>query len=257
MGLYGKPGFNVMGIKELVSRSGVNSDMLQDIYCMKMKAGDVRTFFSDRDEQAILLLEGDVVYGFDGYEERAVRNNVFDDGMYVLHISKDTKAVVTAKKDSELLIQVTDNDRVFPPKLYRPEDCSDVICGEGLCRGTCVRLVRTAFDHRNAPYSNMVMGEVISNQGGWTSYVPHWHPQPEVYYYRFDKPQGFGAGFAGSEVFKVEDGSFLAIPGGVTHPQSSAPGYRMYYVWMIRHLPGDPWTDRIEDPDHTWLYDFK
>ena len=177
--------------------------------------------------------------------------------MYVLHISRGIKAAVSARQDSEVLIQATDNERSFKSKLYRPEDCRDVISGKDLCRGTCVRLVRTAFDHSNAPYSNMVMGEVISNQGGWTSYVPHWHPQPEVYYYRFDKPQGVGAGFAGSEVFKVEDGSFLAIPGGVTHPQSSAPGYRMYYVWMIRHLPDDPWTDRIEDPDHTWLYGYK
>ena len=257
MGLYGKPEYNGLGIKELVSRNGENRDMLMDISCVKLKAGDVKTFFSDKDEQAILLLEGEIIYKWNGKEEKASRNNVFDDGMFVLHISKETAATVCAVKDSEILVQATENEKSFEGKLYRPEDCSDVTSGQGLCRGTCVRLVRTAFDHNNAPYSNMVMGEVLSEQGGWTSYVPHWHPQPEVYYYKFDNPHGFGAGFAGDNVFKVEDGSFLSIPGGVTHPQSSAPGYRMYYVWMIRHLPDNPWTDRIEDPDHVWLYDFK
>ncbi len=257
MGLYGKPEYNILGIKELVSRKGENADMLQDVYCMKLKAGEVKSFYSEFDETAVLLMQGEIVYKWNGREEKASRGNVFEDGMYVLHFSNETKVEVCAEKDSEILIQATDNDRTFEAKLYRPEDCSDVTSGEGLCRGTCVRLVRTAFDYHNAPYSNMVMGEVISNQGGWTSYVPHWHPQPEVYYYRFDKPQGFGAGFVGDKAFKVEDDSFIAIPGGETHPQSSAPGYRMYYVWMIRHLPGNPWTDRIEDPDHTWLYDFK
>jgi hypothetical protein len=24
---------------------------------------------------------------------------------------------------------------------------------------------------------------------------------------------------------------------------------------MIRHLEGDPWTSRVDDPRYTWLYD--
>ena len=103
----------------------------------------------------------------------------------------------------------------------------------------------------------MVMGEIIVPQGGWSSYPPHQHPQPEVYYYRFEKPQGFGGCFIGDDVYKISDGSFCAIPGGFTHPQVNAPGYPMYYVWMIRHLDGNPWTDRIFDPAHKWLLDEK
>ena len=36
-----------------------------------------------------------------------------------------------------------------------------------------------------------------------------------------------------------------------------APGYRMYTVWMIRHLDGKPWlqTDRCEDERYVWLHD--
>jgi len=26
---------------------------------------------------------------------------------------------------------------------------------------------------------------------------------------------------------------------------------------MIRHLDGNPWTDRIDDPAHVWLLDEK
>ncbi|MCI8694935.1 MAG: 5-deoxy-glucuronate isomerase, partial [Lachnospiraceae bacterium] len=116
------------------------------------------------------------------------------------------------------------------------------------------RQVLTVFDYENAPYSNMVMGEVFHKPGCWSSYPPHFHPQPELYYYEFDKPQGFGVGFVGEECFRVEDQGCLAITPMHAHQQAAAPGYRMYYAWLIRHLEGDPWRKtRIVDPAHEWL----
>ena len=67
------------------------------------------------------------------------------------------------------------------------------------------------------------------------------HPQPEVYVYKFDRPQGFGAAFIGEDTFRTETNAYVAIPGGDIHPQVTAPGYAMWYSWMIRHLPDDPW----------------
>jgi len=103
----------------------------------------------------------------------------------------------------------------------------------------------------------MVLGEVLNDRGNWSGYIPHEHPQPETYYFLFDREEGFGASFVGDAVYKSTHGSFSAIPGGVTHPQVCAPGYRMYTCWMIRHLDGNPWTDRIDDIRYTWLYDAK
>ena len=45
----------------------------------------------------------------------------------------------------------------------------------------------------------------------------------------------------------------LGIPGGVIHPQVTAPAFLMYYCWMIRDLEDNPWTDRIVDPRYTWI----
>lgn len=82
-------------------------------------------------------------------------------------------------------------------------------------------------------------------------------PQPECYYFKFDRPEGFGASFVGDQVFKSVDNSFSAIPGGCLHPQAVAPGFQMYTCWMIRHLDGDPWlqTTRNEDERYLWLHD--
>ena len=103
----------------------------------------------------------------------------------------------------------------------------------------------------------MVLGEVLNDKGNWSGYLPHRHPQPETYYFKFDRPEGFGASFVGDQVFKSTDGSFSAIPGGELHPQAVAPGFQMYTCWMIRHLDGNPWlqTTRNEDERYLWLHD--
>lgn len=106
--------------------------------------------------------------------------------------------------------------------------------------GCMRREIKTFFDYDNAPYSNMVLGEVLNFPGKWSSYPPHHHPQPEVYFHRFDKLQGFGVSFAGGEIFKSGHNGLTVITSGF-HSQGAAPGYAMCYVWGIRHLDGDPW----------------
>ena len=109
-----------------------------------------------------------------------------------------------------------------------------------------------------APYSNMVLGEVYARQGRWWSYIPHHHPQPEVYYYKFDRPEGFGACFIGDKAYTIKDCSVGMFPGGKSHAQVTAPGYPMYCAWMIRHLPGDPWNNtRTDLPEYAWLLEEK
>ena len=119
------------------------------------------------------------------------------------------------------------------------------------------RRVNTIFDHDICPESNMVLGEVLNDRGNWSGYLPHRHPQPETYLFKFDRPEGFGASFVGNQVFKSVNNSFSAIPGGELHPQAVAPGFQMYTCWMIRHIDGNPWlqTDRCEDERYTWLHD--
>ena len=163
-------------------------------------------------------------------------------------------------KDAEILVQCTQNEKDFASRLYSPEDAPWAYSGaKGKFGDTANRQVNTIFDHDICPESNMVLGEVMNDRGNWSGYLPHRHPQPELYYFKFDRPEGFGASFVGDDVFKSVDNSFSAIPGGRLHPQAAAPGYLMYTCWMIRHLPGDPWlqTSRFEDDAYMWLSDAK
>jgi 5-deoxy-glucuronate isomerase len=44
---------------------------------------------------------------------------------------------------------------------------------------------------------------------------------------------------------------------GVSHPQVAAPGYAMYYLWVIRHLDGNRYGEKsatpIFEPEHRWV----
>lgn len=245
--------FDSVGKKTVARIDGTNREMLMDITVYKLNKGSVLEYIEKDKETAVLLLEGAVSYAWLSGEEKAQRKDVFTQPPYCLHVCRGIKVKVAALEECEILVQATENDKDFECRFYKPEDCKIELMGETQWEGTAKREVLTIFDYGNAPYSNMVIGEVITKAGRWSSYVPHSHEQPEVYYYKFDKPQGFGAAFIGDSAYKVTDGSAAAIPGGLTHPQAAAPGYNMYYCWMIRHLPDNPWTTRDIDPVHEWL----
>ena len=244
-----KHGYNAMTTRE--------SDMLMDIGYQLFDENEVVDFQDDLQETAFVILTGKVEIAWEGKKEIMERQSLFEENPYCLLVPKATKVTIKAlQQDTEVLVQQTINEKTFQPVFFRPEDVQADVFGAGMWKGTAERTVRTIFDYDNAPFSNMVNGEVINSPGRWSGYIPHNHPQPEVYTYKFNRPQGFGACFIGDNAFKISHNSWSELSGGYMHPQVTAPGYAMWYSWMIRHLPGDPWVKTRNDlPEHTWLLD--
>ncbi|MDR2635013.1 MAG: 5-deoxy-glucuronate isomerase [Clostridiales bacterium] len=268
--MFKYPRFDEDGLKVLTSvKDGIDADMLMDISVRRLAVGKKLTFFSADAETAVLLLDGAVRFAAADvnaypngesahpaacFDEVAARNGIFADLPVTAHVAAGCPLTVEAVADAEILIASAANARAFPPKLYRKSDVICTVSCEGLWENTAVRDVNTIFDYDNAPHSNLVIGEVLARQGRWWSYVPHSHPQPEVYYYKFDRKEGFGAGFIDDEAHTVKDGSAGCFPGGKTHVQVTAPGYPMYCCWIIRHLKDNPWLKtRTVHPDFAWL----
>lgn len=247
--------YNSENTKLLCEMGGKNADMGMTIFVKRLFAGEVFTVKEKSNETAVLLLSGEVEFLCRDKKMHAARANPFEKKPFALHASRNTEISITAIIDSEFIVQQTDNEREFEPVFYSPENCLYQEFGKGQWGGCGHRIVSTMFDYDNAPYSNMVLGEVFTQPGKWSSYPPHHHPQPEVYYYCFDKPQGFGACYVGDSVYKSVDSSFCCIHSGECHQQAAAPGYEMYYVWLIRHIDGDPWykTTRFVPDEHKWL----
>jgi len=248
------PKFNKKGEKVISRIGGKNKEMLMDVSVFQWKKGQKKYFFQANKEIAILLIDGEIMLSASDIKESAIRKGLFDDLPTTLHVCKGTTVSVEALSDARFIYQATENKNIFSAKLYRKEDVIQTVSCEGMWENTAVRDVNTIFDYDNAPYSNMVIGEVLARQGRWWSYVPHSHPQPEVYYYEFAREEGFGACFIGDKAYTVKSGSAGCFIGGKTHVQVTAPGYPMYNVWMIRHLDNDPWKKtRIVDERYAYL----
>jgi len=211
---------------------------------------------TDPKETAWLLLEGEAEVEWDGEKARVRRASLFDEAPTALHVPARTRVRLrTEGAGSEWVVVRAANERRFAAKLFRPEELKPEYRGAGLVQGASLRNVRLIFDDANRPEANLVLGEVVNYPGRWSSYPPHHHPQAEIYHYRFTLPQGYGHAELGDEVYKVRSYDTIKITGGVSHAQVSAPGYGMYYVWAVRHLPGNRYTGFRFTEEHRWVLD--
>ena len=160
--VFGYPEFSAEGERVLCTYDNEYSDMLMDVRVYRMKAGTTRTFQRTGEETAVLLMSGKIRYEWEGNAETVSRKDVFTEGPWCVHVCTGTEVKVTAQEDSEILVQCTHNDREFPAKLYKPEDAPWGYSCVGKFGNVAKRRVNTIFDHDIAPYSNMVLGEVLN-----------------------------------------------------------------------------------------------
>lgn len=252
---FGYPAYGPDGVQALTAVDGPFADALMDISVIRLEAGAERRFFFPDQECAFLLIEVGITFRWNGETASGSREGCFDDGAEVcaLHVPRNTAVTLQAERLSEVFVVSTENDRDFPARFYPAAEIRNVTSCAGICGGTCERKVTTVFDDVTAPYSNLVLGETYPLPGRWCGYPPHEHPQPEVYYYRVDRPEGFGFCCVGDHVYKIKDRSFSLLAHGAMHPQVTAPGYHMYIIWVIRHLPGSPWHRGPNLPQYQWL----
>ena len=231
----------------------LRGEMEMDFDVLVLSKGE--TYRDDRElEKAYLLVAGEVRFDYDGKTYTQARSNCFDEPPTALHVCKSTAVALTALSETcEIDILRTDNEREFESRLYLPKDTPDEFRGAGLMHETSTRIVRTIFDYRNAPYANLVLGEVIGFPGKWSSYPPHHHPQPEIYYYKTNPENGFAYAETGDTVQKVHNNDTVFISPGDTHPQCTPPGYALWYLWAIRHLEGNPYGTPTFVPEHLWV----
>lgn len=209
-------------------------------------------------ETAFLLMEGRVrVEAGEGQWRRAAelcRDSIFDEAPSGIHAPAGTRVRLVADALVEFTLYGCRNQCFFPPYIFR--EVTEEQRGKGLVDGACHRLVRTIIDRSLAPIeAELVLGEVVTRPGRWAGYPPHSHVQPEIYHYRFDHPQGFGYSELGEQVFRVQNFDTVQIAGGLEHPQVAAPGYVMYFSWVIRHLPERPYLAPDYNKEHAWVTD--
>jgi 5-deoxy-glucuronate isomerase len=113
----------------------------------------------------------------------------------------------------------------------------------------------------------LIVVEVITPAGNWSSYPPHKHdtwsdgevPMEEIYYYEIAGDEGFGfhrtyttdRGIDQTVTVRNED--VFLVPRGYHGPCVAAPGYDMYYLnVMAGPDPQRRWLI-CNDPAHAWV----
>jgi 5-deoxy-glucuronate isomerase len=115
------------------------------------------------------------------------------------------------------------------------------------------------------PADSLLVTEVITPAGHWSSYPPHKHDRDampdesfleETYYHRVAPAHGFGmqrvytADGALDESVAVRDRDTVLVPRGY-HTVSAPPGYDLYYLNVMAG-PTRAWAI-ANDPDHEWM----
>lgn len=225
-----------------------------ELYFSSLKLNKGQEYrFNARYEFAALLMTGRVRFHYADQQHLAERCDYFTQMPKALHCAAQTNAWIEALTDCELLLIETENSQSFEPVFFDERNCLEIDArGKSLLEDTSHRQVRTLFDKRNRPQSNLVLGEIITYQGRWSSYPSHYHDQAELYHYRFSEPQGFAFAEQGNKVLRVGHYDTYSIAAGEAHAHCTAPGYALYTLWCIRHLPANPYLVPTFDTAHNW-----
>lgn len=205
-------------------------------------------------ETAWLLLNGKAMITVNNESIHCQRQSLFHENPSCVHLCKAQTISIDAESELEFLECSVPNEKLFPISVYTPNNIRTEQRGKGWANDTCERTVRTIFDNSNShENTELVLGEVVNAPGKWSSYPPHHHKQPEIYHYRFDHAQGYGHAELDDRVFKIKQFDSLKIVNEQDHAQCAAPGYAMYYAWVIRHLPDNRYSIPIFTPEHQWV----
>ena len=143
---------------------GIGKDAMMDVALLVMEDGDTWSCEEPEKEVAALVFDGKCTIKWEDQSYDVDRPNPFDYNPSCLHVCKGVKFEIIAHGPCNIYIQKTLNEKTFPSKMYKPEDTDTWARGnKGELMGCIKRDVRTCFDLDNAPYSNMVLGEVVNN----------------------------------------------------------------------------------------------
>ncbi len=240
------------GYNSITELDGKHSDMMMDFGILELGAGE--TFVDEKPlERVITILSGEMKVDWDGGSVTVARDYCFDDNLWCINLPSNAKLTLTGIADNtEIVVVRTENEKDFDVFIYEKEKITNEIRGKDTMQDCGRRIVRTAMDVRLTPHSNIMFGEDVHFPGRWAGFPSHHHEQPEIYYYKFWPETGFGLAKMGDEGVLLEQNDTVTIPPSVDHPQVAAPGYAMYFFWVIRHLEGNPYVKPTFDPLHTW-----
>lgn len=241
----------------------------------RLARGREWSFIAGENEFAFVNLSGT----FDIYSNRGEwknvggRANVFTGAAHALYLPRQTELTVVAQSDGEFATAWVPTDQDHDPFLIKPEQVPVSIRG-----GDSVSRQINDLLPPGSPVHRLVLVEVYTPSGNWSSYPPHKHDVhrvdangnlleadlEEVYFYKFDRPEGYAfqrvytdehsplhqAGYPIDALVRPENNCAVLIPEGY-HPVVAAPGYTCYYLNVLAGSAQS--LANVDDPRYSWV----
>jgi 5-deoxy-glucuronate isomerase len=228
----------------------------------RLKPGESYSATTQGEEAAFVILGGKCLADW-GMGQRSIgeRQNVFSGLPYCVYLPTNNSIKFIAETVCEIAECRAPSNAKLDPKLITPQDVVSSLRGGGNASRQIVDIIRPDF-----PADKLVVIEVYTPGGNWSSYPPHKHDVhnppaevdlDEIYYYRVDHAkEGFALqrlySYGKSEdiTVRVADGDAVLVRSGY-HPVVAGPGYNVYY---LNFLAGTSRTLAVtEDSNHVWL----
>lgn len=252
MRIKGKDGFK-LGYNKITNLVNLHQHMLMDYEVLKLSKG-MAVKDNCQLEKIYLLLYGEIKIKWDGHIQTVKRTCFLDNGFWALNVCENVDVeVIGISEDSELAVIRTQNSTIFTSSVRDKSNSVIETRGKGFMDDAGTRIVKTLNDKKLSPYSNIMFGEDVHYPGKWAGFPSHSHVQPEIYFYKFKNTDGFGLLKLGDEAVLLEHNDTILINPNLVHPQVAAPGYAMYFLWIIRHLDGNPYLAPTFEEKHLWV----
>jgi 5-deoxy-glucuronate isomerase len=221
------------------------------------------------DEYALVVLGGtcQVTSSRGKWLDVGRRPDVFHGMPYTLYLPPRTNFSIEATSPLDLAygwcIALSDH----PSRLVTPVEVEIELRGGGNATRQINKMIPPGFD-----CSRLVVVEVYTPAGNWSSYPPHKHDEhrldaqgklleadlEEIYFYKIDRPEGYAyqrvytADGRLDELMLVRDSHLVLSPEGY-HPVVAAHGYNCYYLNMLAGSAQS--LAATDDPAYAWVKD--
>jgi 5-deoxy-glucuronate isomerase len=232
----------------------------------QLAAGASFTRPGDEREVAVVVLDGvlSIAAGGRSFGGLGGRKSVLDPSPSPLLLAAPGSPIeITARRDATIAVAAAPGGDSRETRLVDPADVRIEARGAGQTERTVRHLLPP-----EARAGRLIVVEVLTPGGNWSSYPPHKHDTDdppserlleELYYYRFRRREGFAfqriytADGGLDESLAPMDGDVVLVPRGY-HPVAAAAGYDCYYLNVMAG-PVREWRFTL-DPDHAWLMDW-
>ena len=231
----------------------------------RIGAGETVSEVTGEREVILVLVEGraEIEAGGESFGEIGERMSVFEKKKpWCSYIPNGSSWSASAASDCTIAVCTAPGKGGHKARLIGPND----VAGETRGKGANTRHIH-AIAMEDADFADsLLVTEVFTPQGNWSSYPPHRHDEDdfpnmtyleETYYHRLDPAHGFGfqrvftEDGALDESMAVHDHDVVLVPKG-HHPCGAPYGYEMYYLNVMAG-PLRKWRFQ-NHPDHDWIF---